>query len=98
MKKDQKQTLVSDTNISTDAKNALVALGVNTIDDLHLMYVLDTLPELNTNISVYPSVSKELVYTTSISVEVIGLLSKYCNLSMNDLQKLTKTHMHTTLK
>jgi hypothetical protein len=77
---EQRNLAIEDMDITVRAKNVLKALDVHTIADLHLMYLLDTIPRAKTLIKYYPYVNIELTYTKSINEEVKALLKEYCGI------------------
>jgi len=77
---DNKKVLIRHTEISNKSQFVLIALGVHTVDDLHLMYLLDTIPTVGTNINLYPFVKASLIYTEAVNEEVKTLLKVYCGI------------------
>jgi hypothetical protein len=83
-KVDAKRLLIKNTGISTRTQFILKTLGVRTMDDLLLMYLLGTIPGVNTNINLYSFVTADMIYTEETDEEVRGLLSTYCGIEILD--------------
>jgi hypothetical protein len=74
---DKKTTPVKHLDITIRAKNVLIALGIYTLEDLHLAYLLETIPKVGTIVKHYPYVLIDLVYTNKVNEEVKALLKEY---------------------
>jgi len=75
---------IREMNISRGARNVLSILGVETVDDLHLMHVLDAVPKVGTGVTKYPHVREEFIYTQEINEEVKVILAEYCDIEELD--------------
>jgi hypothetical protein len=81
---EQRNLAIEDMDITVRAKNVLKALDVHTIADLHLMYLLNTIPKAKTIIKYYPYINIELAYSKKINEEVKELLRVYCGVEELD--------------
>ena len=75
-----KNVFIKDTAISSESRLVLISLGIHTVEDLHLMYLLGTIPVVITNVSLFPFVKANLQYTEQVNEDVKKLLKVYCGL------------------
>jgi len=73
----KKSTLIKDLYITVRTKNILIVMGIYTLEDLHLAYLLDTIPKIGTVVRHYPYVNIDLIYSNKVNEEVKELLSQY---------------------
>ena len=71
------EVFIKDMDITSRAKKVLTALGVHTLADVHLMYLLNGFPEAKNLIEHYPNVDINTCYTQKINEEVKQLLWDY---------------------
>ena len=68
--------LIRQMNISVGARRILGILGVETIEDLHLMHILNAIPIVGTCVTQYPHIQEEFIYTEKIHEEVKSILEE----------------------
>jgi len=73
--------LIKDLGITVKTRNVLAAMGVFTTEDLHLMYVLETIPSIGTNVKHYPYVGIDLIYSKKVNAEVKQILRENCGVT-----------------
>jgi hypothetical protein len=81
---DKSKVLIENTEISKRSKMVLTALGVHSIDDLKIMYLLNTIPTIGTNIDLFPFVKASIMYTRFVNDDVKTLLATYCDVEELD--------------
>lgn len=80
----RKKVFIKNTNISEKSQFVLIALGVRTVDDLHLMYLLNTIPTVVTSVHLFPVDDFKLLYTQEVNDEVKSLLVEYFDIEELD--------------
>jgi len=80
--------LIKEMDMPVRTKNTLTALGVRTVYDLHMMYILDTLPKVGTRVNHRPYVDIPMKFTRKMNKRVKTILKCYCGIK--DLKHVGK--------
>jgi len=81
---DLKKVFIKNVEISNKSQLVLISLGIHTMDDLYLMYLLDIIPIVVTNVSLFPLVNANVQYTNEVNNDVKALLKVYCGVEELD--------------
>ena len=71
---------IIDMDLTVRTKNVLTMLGVDTVADLHTMYVLDTIPKVGTVVRWMPLARYVMTYSKRVNEEVKEILHLWCGI------------------
>lgn len=74
MRKNDQEIAIKDLDISVKTKYLLTLLNIYTLADLYLVYILDTIPDIDTVVQYFPTTSMGFIYSKEIDNEVRALL------------------------
>jgi hypothetical protein len=88
MNKTNQNTEIKELDITVRAKNVLNLLEIKTLGELHVGYILNTLPSVGTIVKHYPFARVTVIYTKKVNDEIRELLKTHFNISDKKLKNV----------